>query len=149
MTQAPNPDAVFSPADGSQTLVLLKPDAVRRGLTGKILDRYLTKGLTIRAMELRQVTEEQAAKHYAEHEGRPYYPSLIEFITSGPIVAVVLEGLRAIEVVRQMNGATDAGTAEPGTIRGDFSLYYQHNIVHASDAPETAEREIGIWFPNL
>lgn len=149
MTQRPDPNAVHGPVDGSQTLVLLKPDAVRRGLTGKILDRYLTRGLELSALELVHVSPEQAAAHYAEHEGRPYYPSLIEFITSGPIVAMVLQGPRAIEVVRAMNGATDSAVAAPGTIRGDFSIYYQHNIVHASDAPETAAREIALWFPDL
>lgn len=149
MTQSPDPPATFSPADGSQTLVILKPDAVRRGLTGAILDRYLTRGLTLAAMEFLHVTPEQAQAHYAEHEGRPYYLSLIEFITSGPVVALVLQGPRAIEIVRAMNGSTDAGTAASGTIRGDFSIYYQHNIVHASDAPETAEREISLWFPRL
>lgn len=149
MTQRPNPDATFTPADGTQTLVILKPDAVARGLVGAILDRYLTKGLTLAALELRTVDEQTAAAHYAEHEGRDYYPTLIGFITSGPVVVMVLQGTRAIEVVRLMNGTTDAGTAAPGTIRGDYSLYYQHNIVHASDSPESAAREIGIWFPNL
>ena len=149
MTQRPDPNAVYSPADGSQTLVILKPDAVSRGLTGKILDRYLTRGLKLVALAMVHVTEEQAGAHYAEHEGRPYYPTLIEFITSGPVVTMVLEGPRAIEIVRAMNGTTDAGTAAPGTIRGDFSIYYQHNIVHASDSPETAAREIKLWFPAL
>lgn len=137
----------FSPADGSQTLVILKPDAVERGLTGAILDRYLTKGLTLAALELRHVDEQLAAAHYAEHEGRPYYPTLIRFITSGPVVAMVLQGERAIDIVRLMNGCTDAGLAAPGTIRGDFSIFYQRNIVHASDSPETAAREIELWFP--
>lgn len=139
----------FSAADGAQTLVILKPDAVARGLTGAILDRYLTKGLELAALELRHVDEALAHAHYAEHEGRPYYPTLIQFITSGPVVAMVLQGERAIEIVRLMNGATDSATAAPGTIRGDFSIYYQRNIVHASDSPETAEHEIGLWFPRL
>ncbi|MGA4508444.1 nucleoside-diphosphate kinase [Propionibacteriaceae bacterium G1746] len=142
-------DATFSPADGSQTLVILKPDAVSRGLTGKILDRYLTKGLTLAALELRHVDQELAAAHYAEHEGRPYYPTLIQFITSGPVVVMVLQGERAIDIVRLLNGSTDAGLAAPGTIRGDFSIFYQRNVVHASDSPETATREIGLWFPQL
>ena len=139
----------FSPLNGSQTLVLLKPDAVERGLTGAILDRYLTKGLTLAALEMRDVTPELAAAHYAEHVGRDYYPTLISFITSGPVVAVVLQGERAIDIVRLMNGSTDSATAASGTIRGDFSIYYQRNIVHASDSPETAALEIGIWFPHL
>lgn len=142
-------NATFSAQDGSRTLVILKPDAVERGLTGAILDRYLTKGLSLAAMELRHVDTEFAGRHYAEHEGRPYYPTLINFITSGPLVAMVLQGERAIEIVRILNGSTDAGLAAPGTIRGDFSIFYQRNIVHASDSPETAEREIGLWFPNL
>lgn len=141
--------ATHSPQDGSQTLVILKPDAVERGLTGRILDRYLTKGLRLAALELRHVDQTLAAAHYAEHEGRDYYPTLIEFITSGPVVALVLEGERAIEIVRLMNGATDSATAAPGTIRGDFSIFYQRNIVHASDSPETAAHEIGLWFPQL
>lgn len=141
--------ATHSPQDGSQTLVILKPDAVERGLTGRILDRYLTKGLRLAALELRHVDQDLAAAHYAEHEGRDYYPTLIEFITSGPVVALVLEGERAIEIVRLMNGATDSATAAPGTIRGDFSIFYQRNIVHASDSPETAAHEIGLWFPAL
>ncbi|MGD7733867.1 nucleoside-diphosphate kinase [Propionibacteriaceae bacterium G57] len=142
-------DATFSPADGSQTLVILKPDAVSRGLAGKILDRYLTKGLTLAALELRHVDQQLAAAHYAEHEGRPYYPTLIQFITSGPVVVMVLQGERAIDIVRLLNGSTDAGLAAPGTIRGDFSIFYQRNVVHASDSPATATREIGLWFPQL
>lgn len=141
--------ATHSPQDGSQTLVILKPDAVERGLTGRILDRYLTKGLRLAALELRHVDQGLAAAHYAEHDGRDYYPTLIGFITSGPVVALVLEGERAIEIVRLMNGATDSATAAPGTIRGDFSIFYQRNIVHASDSPETAAHEIGLWFPQL
>ncbi|MGD8214460.1 nucleoside-diphosphate kinase [Aestuariimicrobium sp. Y1814] len=139
----------FSAQNGSRTLVLLKPDAVERGLTGAILDRYLTKGLRLAALELRHVNQALASAHYSEHVGRDYYPTLIDFITSGPVVAMVLEGERAIDIVRLMNGATDSATAAPGTIRGDFSIYYQRNIVHASDSPQTAAREIGIWFPNL
>ncbi|WP_203567194.1 nucleoside-diphosphate kinase [Aestuariimicrobium ganziense] len=129
-----------------RTLVLLKPDAVSRGLTGLILARYEAKGLRIVALRQRMVTPDLAAKHYEEHHGRPYYDTLVEFITSGPVVSLVLEGERAIEVVRLMNGSTDAGVAAPGTIRGDYSLYYQRNIVHASDSPENAAREIALWF---
>lgn len=132
-----------------RTLVLLKPDAVARGLTGQILARYQTKGLQIVALHQREVSPELAAAHYAEHYGRDYYPTLIEFITSGPVVALVLAGERAIEIVRLMNGATDSALAAPGTIRGDFSIYYQRNIVHASDSAPTAAREIALWFPEL
>lgn len=132
-----------------RTFVLLKPDAVARGLTGQILARYETKGLTLAALEHRVVDADLAARHYEEHHGRPYYPTLIEFITSGPVVALVLEGERAIDIVRLMNGATDSALAAPGTIRGDFSIFYQRNIVHASDSPENAAREIGLWFPHL
>lgn len=139
----------FSAQTGSRTLVLLKPDAVERGLSGAILDRYLTKGLRLAGLELRHVNEALAAAHYAEHVGRDYYPTLIKFITSGPVVAMVLEGERAIDIVRLMNGSTDSALAAPGTIRGDFSIHYQRNVVHASDSPETAAREIRIWFPNL
>ncbi|MGJ6981529.1 nucleoside-diphosphate kinase [Aestuariimicrobium soli] len=130
-----------------RTLVLLKPDAVARKLTGQILTRYEAKGLTIVALKQLLATTDLAAAHYAEHEGRDYYPPLLEFITSGPLVALILEGERAIEIVRLMNGSTDSAKAAPGTIRGDLSVYYNKNLVHASDSPENALREIGIWFP--
>ncbi|WP_420174952.1 nucleoside-diphosphate kinase [Luteococcus sp. OSA5] len=132
-----------------RTLVLLKPDAVERGLIGEIIRRYEAKGLSVAAMELRTASAETAQQHYAEHVGRPYYPGLEEFITSGPLVALVLEGERAIEAVRSINGTTDSAVAAPGTIRGDLSLFKNRNLVHASDAPESAAREIGIWFPEL
>ena len=135
--------------DLQRTLVLLKPDAVRRGLAGTILARYEAKGLVLRALQLRQADAELAAQHYAEHVGRPYYPELEEFICSGPLVAMVLEGERAIEAVRLINGATDSAVAAPGTIRGDFSLYKNRNLVHASDAAESAAREIALWFGEL
>lgn len=132
-----------------RTLVLVKPDGVARGLIGQIIARYEAKGLTIRALELRQADAALAAQHYVEHVGRDYYPSLEAFITSGPLVAMVLEGERAIDAVRTLNGLTDSAVAAPGTIRGDFSLYKNRNLVHASDAPDSAAREIGLWFPAL
>ena len=130
-----------------RTLVLLKPDAVRRGLVGQVLSRFEAKGLTLVAMELRTITGEQADRHYAEHVEKDFYPPLRDFITSGPLVAVILEGDEAIEIVRALNGATDGRKAAPGTIRGDFSLSNRENLVHASDSPESAEREIALWFP--
>jgi len=132
-----------------RTLVLLKPDTVRRGLVGKVLDRYEAKGLSIVAMELRQITAEMSDQHYAEHVERDFYPDLRDFVTSGPLVAMVLEGDDAIEVVRGLNGATDGRKAAAGTIRGDLSLSNRENLVHGSDSPESAAREIGIWFPGL
>ena len=136
-------------SDRERTLVLLKPDAVRRHLIGKIIGRYEAKGLTVRAMQLRTIDATTARKHYAEHVGRDYYEPLEEFITSGPLVALVLEGRKAISVVRAMNGKTDCAEALPGSIRGDFGTEKNHNLVHASDCPESAEREISLWFPNL
>lgn len=136
-------------SETERTLVLVKPDGVARGLVGQIIARYEAKGLTLRALELRAVDAELAAQHYAEHVGRGYYPELEQFICSGPLVAIVLEGERAIEAVRSLNGITDSAVAAPGTIRGDFSLYKNRNLVHASDAPDSAAREIGLWFPEL
>lgn len=133
-----------------RTLVLAKPDAVARGLVGEILRRIETKGLTIVALDLRTATEEVAGSHYAEHGDKPFYGDLIEFITSGPLVAAVVEGPRAIAAWRQIAGGTDpVEKATPGTIRGDFALETQNNLVHGSDSPESAAREIAIWFPNL
>ena len=136
-------------AMSQRTLVLLKPDALRRGLVGNILSRFEAKGLTIVALEQRHIDVEQADKHYAEHVERDFYPPLRDFVTSGPLIAVVLEGDEAIEVVRAINGATDGRKAAPGTIRGDLSLSNRENLVHGSDSPESAEREIAIWFPDL
>ena len=135
--------------DTERTLVLLKPDAVERHLIGEIISRYEAKGLIVRAMELRTIDVDTASNHYAEHVGRDYYPPLEEFITSGPLVALVLEGRKAIQVVRAMNGKTDCAEAAPGTIRGDYGTLKNRNLVHASDCQESAEREIGIWFPDL
>jgi nucleoside-diphosphate kinase len=133
----------------SRTLVLIKPDAVRRGLVGNILSRFEAKGLRIVAMEQRTIDGAKADEHYAEHVERDFYPPLREFVTSGPLVALVLEGDEAIEVVRAINGATDGRKAAPGTIRGDLSLSNRENLVHGSDSEESAEREIGIWFSGL
>ncbi|MDO3649642.1 nucleoside-diphosphate kinase [Nocardia mangyaensis] len=131
-----------------QTLVLIKPDGVSRGLVGEVLARIERKGLTIKALELKNVSAELAAEHYAEHAERPFFGSLIEFITSGPVVAAVLEGPRAIAAFRQLAGGTDpVEKAVPGTIRGDFGLETQYNLVHGSDSPESAKREIALWFP--
>jgi nucleoside-diphosphate kinase len=132
-----------------RTLVLLKPDAVRRGLVGDILSRFEAKGLSIVAMEQRTIDSAVADEHYADHVEKDFYPPLRDFVTSGPLVALVLEGDEAIEVVRGLNGATDGRKAAPGTIRGDLSLSNRENLVHGSDSPESAEREIKIWFPDL
>ena len=132
-----------------RTLVLLKPDTVRRGLVGKVLSRFEAKGLSIVAMELRAIDESLADEHYADHVEKDFYPPLRGFVTSGPLVALVLEGDEAIEVVRAINGATDGRKAAPGTIRGDLSLSNRENLVHGSDSPESAKREIEIWFPGL
>jgi len=132
-----------------RTLVLIKPDAVRRGLIGEVVGRYERKGLTVEAMQLRTMTPDLADQHYAEHVDRPYYPPLKEFMTSGPLVAMVLSGDQAIDVVRAVNGVTDGRKAAAGTIRGDFSLSNRENLVHASDSTDSAKRELGIWFPEL
>ena len=132
-----------------RTLVLLKPDAVRRGLVGHLVSRFETKGLSIVAMEQRTIDAGMADRHYAEHVEKDFYPPLRAFVTSGPLVALVLEGDEAVDVVRAINGATDGRKAAPGTIRGDLSLSNRENLVHGSDGPESAEREIAIWFPGL
>ena len=132
-----------------RTLVLLKPDAVRRGLVGAVTRRFEDRGLRIVRMELRTISPDVADQHYAEHVERDFYPPLREFVTSGPLVAMVLEGDSAVDVVRGINGATDGRKAAPGTIRGDYSLSNRENLVHGSDSPESAAREIAIWFPDL
>jgi nucleoside-diphosphate kinase len=132
-----------------RTLVLLKPDTVRRGLVGDVLSRFEAKGLSIVALELRHIDAAVADQHYAEHVGKDFYPPLRDFVTSGPLLAAVLEGDEAIEVVRAINGATDGRKAAPGTIRGDLSLSNRENLVHGSDSPDSAEREIKNWFPEL
>ena len=132
-----------------RTLVLVKPDGVRRGLIGEVLSRIERKGLRIVAMDLRTLDIGTATTHYAEHDGKPFFDSLVDFITSGPLVALVVEGPRAIEAFRALAGATDPVRASPGTIRGDYSLIVQSNIVHGSDGPDSAAREIKIFFPDL
>ena len=133
-----------------RTLVIVKPDGVQRGLTGSILGRLEGRGLRIVGLKFLQVSQDLAARHYAEHEGKPFFGSLLEFITSGPVVAAVLEGPRAIAAFRQIAGGTDpVEKAAPGTIRGDLALVTQDNLVHGSDSPESAAREIGLWFPGL
>jgi len=129
-----------------QTLVLIKPDAVRRGLVGEVLGRFEAKGLGVDALERRVVDGALADRHYAEHVEKSWYPPLRTFITSGPLVAVILSGDSAIDVVRTLIGPTDARAAPAGTIRGDLSLSNRENLVHASDSPESAAREIELWF---
>lgn len=130
--------------------MLIKPDGVERGLVGEVLSRVERKGLRIAALELKQVTAELAGEHYAEHADKPFYGSLIEFITSGPVVAAVLEGPRAIAAFRQLAGGTDpVEKAVTGSIRGDLALETQSNLVHGSDSPDSAKREIALWFPEF
>lgn len=136
-----------SPAE--RTLVLIKPDALRRGLLGEILGRFERKGLAIEALVLRGMDAALADQHYAEHVDKAFYPPLKEFMTGGQLVAAVLSGDQAIEVVRALVGATDGRKAAAGTIRGDLSLSNRENLVHASDSPDSAKREIGLWFPEL
>jgi nucleoside-diphosphate kinase len=132
-----------------RSLVLIKPDAVRRGLLGEILSRFERKGLVIEALELRTMDASLADAHYAEHVDKAFYPPLKTFMTSGPLAALVLSGDSVIEVVRGMIGATDGRKAAAGTIRGDLALSNRENLVHASDSPESAERELALWFPKL
>jgi len=132
-----------------RTLVLLKPDTVRRGLIGEVLSRFEAKGLSIVRMELRTIDGELADQHYAEHVERDFYPPLRDFVTSGPLVAMVVEGDEAIAVVRAIAGATDGRKAAPGTIRGDLSLSNRENLVHGSDSADSAVRELELWFPDL
>lgn len=132
-----------------KTLVLVKPDGVKKHICGEIISRFERKGLVVHAIKMIKVSEELAKKHYAEHEGKGFFNDLISFITSGPVLAMVLEGENAVAAVRQINGATNPLEAVPGSIRGDFATSIDENVVHASDAPETATREIGLWFPEL
>ena len=139
----------MSAPTADRTLVLVKPDGVARGLAGQVIARLEAKGLRLVAAELRTLTAEIAETHYAEHSERPFFGSLVEFITGGPLMALVVEGPRAVEAFRAMAGATDPVKAAPGTIRGDFALEVQNNIVHGSDSPESAAREIALFFPGL
>ncbi len=132
-----------------QTLVLCKPDAVARGLVGEIVSRIEAKGLTLGALELRRLDEATARKHYAEHEGKPFFGDLVSFITGGPLVAMVVEGPEAWKVMRTLMGSTNPREAAPGTIRGDLAVELTENLVHGSDGPESAAREIALFFPNL
>lgn len=132
-----------------QTLILVKPDAFARGLTGEILARFERKGLTIAALKQTTLTVEIASTHYGEHEGKPFFDELVEFITSGPLVAAILEGENAVKAARQVIGATNPLEAAPGTIRGDFAIEVGTNLVHGSDSPESGVRESGIFFPEV
>jgi nucleoside-diphosphate kinase len=132
-----------------RTLILVKPDAFARGLTGEIIARFERKGLRIVALKHMHVTEELAKRHYAEHEGKPFFGELVDFITSAPLVAMVLEGHEAVVAARQVIGATNPLEAAPGSIRGDYALEIGQNMVHGSDAPESAAREASIFFPEL
>lgn len=131
------------------TLLLVKPDGVRRGLIGEVITRIERKKLKIVAMEMIQIDESRAREHYAEHVDKPFFPDLLAFITSGPVVAMAVRGEEAIGVMRGLMGATDPKKAAPGTLRGDFGLEVTENLVHGSDGPESAQRELGIFFPTL
>lgn len=133
-----------------RTLILIKPDGVARGIVGEIIARIERKGLTLSALDLRVADRETAEKHYAEHADKPFFGDLVDFVTSAPLVAGIVEGDRAIDAWRQIAGGTDpVSKATPGSIRGDFATSVGENVVHGSDSVESAEREIGIWFPNL
>ena len=132
-----------------RTLVLVKPDGVRRGLAGEVISRLEKKGLTLVAMELRTLERATAEEHYGEHRERPFFGELVEFITGGPLVALVVEGPSAVAATRRLMGITNPVEATPGSIRGDYALEIGQNLVHGSDSEESAAREIGIFFPNL
>jgi nucleoside-diphosphate kinase len=136
-------------AETGRTLILIKPDAFERGLTGEVLARFERKGLRITALRLLQADEEIANVHYAEHTEKPFFGELVEFITRGPLVAAVLEGHEAVAAARQVIGATNPIEADAGSLRGEFALEVTYNLVHGADSPESAEREIEIWFPDL
>lgn len=129
-----------------RTLIILKPDCVQRRLIGRVIQRFEDKGLTIAAMKLIQITPELAERHYAPHKGKPFYPGLIQYITSGPVVVMVVAGRNAIAIARKLMGKTFGFEAEPGTIRGDFGSSKTYNLVHGSDSPETAATEIALYF---
>jgi nucleoside-diphosphate kinase len=132
-----------------RTLILIKPDAFERGLSGELIARFERKGLRVTALKLMQADEEIANVHYAEHTEKPFFGELVSFITRGPLVAMVLEGAKAVEAARQVIGATDPIEADAGSIRGEFATEITFNLVHGADSSESAEREIGIWFPEL
>mgnify|MGYP004625384979 CR=1 FL=1 len=129
-----------------KTYTMIKPDGVRNGHIGEIVNRFERAGLTVERMELGNVTMEQAEANYAEHKGKPFYEGLVSYITSGPVVKMVISGENAVANMRRLMGATDCAKAEPGTIRGDFGLSVDRNVIHGSDSPASAEREIGIFF---
>ncbi len=129
-----------------RTLIILKPDCIQRRLAGQVLQRFEAKGLKVIALKLLQVDRALGEKHYAEHQGKPFFEGLLSFITGGPVIVGVLEGNEAIAVVRNLLGATNGAAAAPGTVRGDFSISKQNNLVHGSDSPESAQREIALWF---
>ena len=130
----------------NRTFAMVKPDGVEKGLVGEIISRFEKKGLKIVALKIMKITPELAEKHYSEHKGKPFFADLVNFITSGPVAAMVLEGENVIPTVRTMMGATNPQDAAPGTIRGDFALTIDENIIHGSDSPESAMREIGLFF---
>ncbi|MFL5867672.1 MAG: nucleoside-diphosphate kinase [Thermoleophilaceae bacterium] len=132
-----------------RTLILVKPDAFERGLTGEVIARFERKGLRIAALKLMRMERELAERHYEEHVDKPFFGDLVEFITSGPLVAMVLEGHEAVVAARQIIGATNPLEASPGSIRGDYALEVQTNLVHGSDSPESSAREVGLFFPEL
>ncbi len=132
-----------------RTLVLVKPDGVRRGLVGEVISRFERLGFTILDLKMMRIDRDLAARHYAEHADKPFYGELVDYITSGPVVAMALEGDSAVEITRKVMGATDARAAAPGTIRGDFCTGITENLVHGSDSPESAARELGLFFPTL
>ena len=132
-----------------RTLIVVKPDGVERGLTGQILARFETRGFKLVALKMMNVTSELAREHYSEHAAKPFFPGLIDFITATPVVAIIFEGQNAIALSRQMIGATDPLNAATGSIRGDFTLDKQANLIHGSDSPEAAARELALWFPEV
>jgi len=136
-------------SDVQRTLVLVKPDAVARGLTGEIIGRLERKGLRLVALEQRTLERSVAEEHYGEHNGKPFFGELVDFITSAPLVAIVAEGPRAVEAVRALMGVTDPVKSAPGSIRGDYALEIGQNLVHGSDSPESAAREVKLFFPDL
>ena len=146
LTKLKPPNARDERVKVERTLVLLKPDAVHRALVGRIVERFESKGIKIVGLKMMRVSDDLARRHYREHVGRPYFESLVQFITSSPIIAVALEGTNVIARVRKLVGATQPDNSEPGTIRGDFSNHAPMNLIHASDAPETAERELALFF---
>jgi nucleoside-diphosphate kinase len=136
-------------AETTRTLILIKPDAFERNLTGEVLARFERKGLRLAALKLVTADEATANEHYAEHSEKPFFGELVSFITGGPLVAGILEGVEAVKAARQLIGSTNPIEAETGSIRGDFGTEVTFNLVHGSDSHESAEREIGIWFPEL